>query len=156
MTSFDIDKIEKTVEELAEPVVENLGFELVAVEFVEEEGEWYLRIYIDKAGGVDLDDCTNVSRILNEKIDEVDPIEQSYYFEVSSPGLDRPIKKEKDFIKYSGSKVRVILNKQIDGKEIFEGILIGLTNDEVIIKIKNIDKKLKRKDIKSVRLNDFG
>lgn len=155
MTSFDIDKIEKIVEELAEPVVEDLGFELVAVEFIEEEGEWYLRIYIDKDGGVNLDDCTNVSRILNEKIDEVDPIEQSYYFEVSSPGLDRPIKKEKDFIKYSGSKVRVILNKQIDGKEVFEGILKGLTNDEVIIKIKNIDKKLKRKDIKSVRLNDF-
>ena len=91
------DDYEQRAEKLLTPVVESRGFELVDVEYVKEAGTWYLRAYIDKEGGVDINDCEYVSRTLEAKLDEADPIEQAYILEVSSPGIDRPLKKESDF-----------------------------------------------------------
>lgn len=118
--------IQLVVTELAAPIVEGLNYELVDVEFIKEGANWYLRVYIDKPGGISIDDCQAVSEKLSDVLDEEDPIEQFYYLEVSSPGLERPLKTEKDFIKYKGELVEVKVYQPIDGKKIFEGELIGL------------------------------
>ncbi|HEX9061972.1 MAG TPA: ribosome maturation factor RimP [Clostridia bacterium] len=109
-------------------------FFLVDVEFIKEGANWYLRIYIDKPNGITIDDCQIVSEELGEKLDKVDPIEQSYFLEVSSPGLERPLKKERDFEKYKGETVEVKLFEAIDGKKIFEGELLGLIDNNISIK----------------------
>lgn len=127
-------KIDEIVTELVEPIVEENSFELVDVEFVKEGANWYLRIYIDKEGGVTIDDCQIVSEKLSDKLDDADPIEQSYFLEVSSPGLDRPLKKEKDFEKYKGEQVEVRVFQPIEGKKVFEGELLGLRDGKVGIK----------------------
>lgn len=117
---------EKKVLPLLEPIVEEKGLELVDVEFVKEGANWYLRIYIDKDGGVSIDDCEGVSRALEAKLDETDPIEQAYILEVSSPGIDRPLKKDADFVKFQGEIIDVKLYKAMDGKKQYQGKLLGL------------------------------
>jgi len=125
--------IQQVITELAMPIVEGLNYELVDVEFIKESANWYLRVYIDKPGGISIDDCQAVSEKISEVLDEKDPIEQFYFLEVSSPGLERPLKTERDFIKYKGELVEVKLFQPIDGKKIFEGKLIGLINDMIVI-----------------------
>lgn len=125
--------IQQVITELATPIVEGLNYELVDVEFIKEGASWYLRVYIDKPGGISIDDCQAVSEKMSEALDKSDPIEQFYYLEVSSPGLERPLKTERDFIKYKGELVEVKLFKPVDGKKIFEGELIGLIGDMIVI-----------------------
>ena len=125
--------VQQVITELATPIVEGLNYELVDVEFIKEGTNWYLRVYIDKPAGISIDDCQVVSEKMSEILDEKDPIEQFYYLEVSSPGLERPLKTERDFIKYKGELVEVKLFKPIDGKKIFEGELIGLIEDKIVI-----------------------
>lgn len=125
--------IQQEILELATPVVEALNYELVEVEFVKEGANWYLRIYIDKPGGIGIDDCTAVSEKMSEILDKKDPIEQSYYLEVSSPGLERPLKTERDFTKYKGELVEVKVFQPIDGQKLFEGELVGLIDDKIVI-----------------------
>ena len=102
------------IEELVLPITDANNLELVDVEYVKEGGEFFLRIYIDKDGGVSLNECELVTRALNPILDEKDPIKDNYYLEVSSPGLDRPLKKEKDFVKYQGRDVEIKLYKPIN------------------------------------------
>lgn len=147
--------IEKTVEKIAYPIVEELGYDLVDVEFVKENNEWYLRVYIDKENGITLNDCTKVSRLVEDKIDEIDPIDCSYYLEVSSPGLDRPLKKDSDFIKFTGRNIKIKLYKPLEGKKVIEGVLKGLENDSVLVLVNDDIIKLDRSLIASARLNDF-
>ncbi len=132
------NKIEMLVEELVQPIVEGVNFELVDVEFKKEGPHRYLRIYIDKPGGISLDDCQLISEKLSEKLDELDPIEENYFLEVSSPGLDRPLKNEKDFIKYRGELVEVKLYEPIDGQKLIEGELVDFVNNTIIINSKVI------------------
>jgi len=127
-------KVEDIVSELALPIVSKHGFELIDVEFVKEGNNWYLRVYIDKPSGITIDDCQLVSEELSDKLDSVDPIKQSYFLEVSSPGLERPLKKESDFIKYKGELVEVRLFQPIKGKKVFEGELEGLIDNKIVIK----------------------
>ncbi|MFZ5989837.1 MAG: ribosome maturation factor RimP [Bacillota bacterium] len=127
-------KIEEIITEFANPIVEKHSFELVDVEFIKEGSSWYLRIYIDKPGGITIDDCQVVSEEISDKLDKEDPIDQSYFLEVSSPGLERPLKKDSDFVKFKGELVEVKLYKPVDGKKIFEGELIGLKDSKVVIK----------------------
>lgn len=127
-------KIEDLITELAAPIVEKNTLELVDVEFIKEGTNWYLRVYIDKPGGVTIDDCQIVSEALSDKLDKVDPIEQSYFLEVSSPGLDRPLKKDKDFEKFKGEQVEVKVFQPVDGKKVFEGELLGLKDNLVSIR----------------------
>lgn len=126
--------IKELTTEITQPIVDELGLELVDVEFIKEGASWYLRIYIDKDGGITIEDCENVSRKVDKILDEIDPIEQGYYLEVSSPGIDRPLKKESDFTKYKGKLVEVKLYKVIEGSKIFEGELVGLIDNKIIIK----------------------
>ena len=127
-------KIEEIVTEIALPVAEKNSFELVDVEFVKEASNWYLRVYIDKPGGIIIEDCQIVSEEISEKLDKIDPIEQSYYLEVSSPGLERPLKKDRDFEKFKGELVEVKLFQPLDGKKVFEGELMGLIENKITIK----------------------
>jgi len=114
------------------------GYELYNVEFVKEAKDWFLRIYIDwedyEANKyISTDDCEKVSRFLSARLDELDPIEKNYYLEVSSPGLDRVLLKEKDYSRYSGKEVDVSLYKALDGKKTFSGTLKGLADDKIVI-----------------------
>ncbi|MCQ2550599.1 MAG: ribosome maturation factor RimP [Clostridia bacterium] len=126
-------KITTQVSDLLAPFLEENGLELYDVEFVKEGRDWFLRVYIDKDDYVDTDDCELVSRFLSEKLDEEDPIEQNYYLEVSSPGMDRAIRNEAEYQKYSGRVVDVKLYSQVDGQKEFQGTLKGLVDGQVII-----------------------
>lgn len=136
-----------------EPIVAENQLELVDVEFVKEGANWYLRVYIDKEGGVTIDDCEVVSRALEAKLDEADPIEQAYILEVSSPGIDRPLKKEADFVKYQGELIDVKLYKAQEGRKQFQGKLLGLENAALSIEEENgTIVRFEQKDVASVRL----
>ncbi|RKD27745.1 ribosome maturation factor RimP [Caminicella sporogenes DSM 14501] len=126
------------VEELIVPFTEDKNLDLVDIEFVKEGQHRYLRVYLDKEGGLSLDDCQEASEYLSKKLDELDPIKESYFLEVSSPGIDRPLKRDKDFEKYKGELVEVRLYHPMDGQKIFEGKLLGLENNKIII---DIEKK---------------
>ena len=135
------------------PIIEEKNFELVDVEFVKEGPNWYLRIYIDKEGGITIDDCEAVSRALEVELDKNDPIEQAYILEVSSPGIDRPLKKESDFAKYAGEIVDIKLYKAFEGSKEYQGALKGLENNIVTITDDNGKEiSFDRKDIAGVRL----
>ena len=138
---------------ILEPIIAEKGLELVDLEFVKEGVNWYLRVYIDKDGGVNIDDCEAVSRALEVKLDEKDPIEQAYILEVSSPGIDRPLKKDADFVKYQGEIIDVKLYKAQDGSKQYQGRLLGLEDGVLSIEEENGNVvKFEQKDIASVRL----
>jgi ribosome maturation factor RimP len=151
---MDKFNIERSVEELAEPIAEQFGCQLVGAELIEEEGEWYLRVYIDKDGGVSMEDCVNVTRPLNEKVDDVLPEGLVDYFEVSSPGPDRLIKKDEDFERFKGSQVHMMLNSKVRDMTEFEGKLVGLENDSIIINVKGQMISIERQKVLSVKLSE--
>ena len=128
-------KVTELVAKLALPVVEDAGCELWDVEYVREAGIWFLRIYIDKAEGVDILDCENVSRKLSDLLDEADPIEGSYTLEVSSAGAERPLKRPSDYERFMGSPVAVKLYKAKNGRKEFAGVLAGYENGDVTITV---------------------
>lgn len=117
--------IAANVREITEPVITDMGIDLIDVEYVKEGSKWVLRLYIDKKGGIGLDDCENVSRTVEPLIDEADPIKNEYVFEVSSPGLDRPLKTDRDFERYEGEDVEISLYAPVNGVKHFTGILMG-------------------------------
>lgn len=147
------EEYEQLTEELVMPIIEQNNFELVDVEYVKEASNYYLRIYIDKEGGITVDDCEIVSRALGDLLDAKDFIEESYVLEVSSPGLGRPLKKEKDFKRSIGMEVEIHLYKAIDRQKDYTGVLIAYSDDDVTIAVDD-DKKMKieRKDIALIRL----
>ncbi|KEO82971.1 ribosome maturation factor RimP [Tumebacillus flagellatus] len=126
-------KVTDIVEELAAPIVEGEGLELVDVEYKKEGANWFLRVFIDKPEGVDIDDCSRVSEKLSDMLDEVDPIPDSYFLEVSSPGAERPLKKPADFERSIGKQVYITTYEPVDGQKTFEGVLSGYDGDVVTI-----------------------
>lgn len=124
---------ERKTEVLLQPMMEKHHFELVDVEFVKEAGNWFLRVYVDKPGGITIDDCELVSRALSDLLDEEDFIAESYILEVSSPGLGRPLKKEKDFVRSQGQSVEVKLFRAIEKQKEFTGILKSWDKDTVTL-----------------------
>ncbi len=120
-----MSKISERVFELAKPVVEEEGCSLWDVEYLREAGTWYLRVFIDKEGGVSIDDCERISRRLDPILDEADPVPESYVFEVGSAGADRELKRPSDFALFMGSEVEVKLYKPLDGKKTYVGTLAG-------------------------------
>ena len=117
-----------------EEIVQDTDVELVDVEYVKEHQDWILRIFIDKEGGVDLDDCAKVSGLLDKKLDAEDPIPGAYSLEVSSPGLERPLKKATDYVRFAGRQVQIRTYSGIHGRKRFEGTLEGFENDNVLLK----------------------
>lgn len=144
---------EQKTEELLIPIVESHGFELVDVEYVKEGGTWYLRAYIDKPGGIAVDDCELVSRAFSDILDEKDYIEDSYIFEVSSPGLGRPLKKEKDFKRSLGEEVEIRTYRAVEKQKEFIGILTDYDKDTVTIEMEDETKRtFERGEIALIRL----
>jgi ribosome maturation factor RimP len=123
-------------EELALPILERKGFELVDVEFKKEGSNWFLRVYIDKEGGIDIEECGEVSEELSALLDERDPIPQAYFLEVSSPGAERPLKKEKDVQQAVGKQVHITTYEPIDQQKTFEGKLISFDGEELVLEVK--------------------
>lgn len=135
-------KINETIAEIAEAFLKNEGLELYNVEFVKEGKDWFLRVYIDKLSDdteeyVSTDECEKVSRFLSNELDRLDPIEQNYYLEVSSPGMDRQLIEPKHYAKYAGKLVEVKLYRGVNGKKLYEGVLVGLIDNKVVIKDEN-------------------
>jgi len=128
-------KVTEIVAQLAAPAVAEAGCELWDVEYVREAGAWYLRLYLDKEGGVDIMDCEKVSRVVSDLLDEADPIEGSYTFEVSSAGAERALKRPSDFEKFMGSPVTVKLYKARDGRKEFAGVLAGYQDGDITVTV---------------------
>ena len=144
---------EQKTEALIMPIIEANNFELVDVEYVKEGSNWYLRAYIDKEGGINVDDCELVSRALSDLLDEHDFISEAYILEVSSPGLLRPLKKDKDFERNLSELVEVKLYKAIDKQKEFEGILKAYTSDTITIELEDGEEKtFNRQETALVRL----
>ncbi len=147
------ESYEAKTEVFLKPLMDQYHFELVDVEYVKEGSNWYLRAYIDKEGGIAVDDCETVSRRLSDWLDEEDFIEDSYILEVSSPGLGRLLKKEKDFVRSVGKQVDIRLYRQRDKQKDFTGILVSYDKDSVTIESED-GKELvfERSDIALIRL----
>lgn len=147
------ERIEKLTESLLEQIIEENKYELVDVEFVKEGSNWYLRIYIDKDGGITIEDCEKVSREIEAKLDEKDPIPQQYILEVSSPGLDRPLKKDKDFVRNMGKLVELKLYKALNKQKEFQGTLKDYQDNVVTIELEDgTDLIINRIEIAYIRL----
>ncbi len=144
---------EERTEELMAPILERKNFELVDVEYVKEGGTWYLRTYIDKEGGITVNDCEDVAREMNEILDREDYVEDSYVFEVSSPGLGRPLKKEKDYIRSMGKKLEIRTYRAIDREKEFYGVLCAYDGATVTIeKEDGVKMTFEKSDIALIRL----
>lgn len=147
------EQYEERTEQIVAPIVEQNHFELIDVEYIKEAGNWYLRVYIDKEGGITIDDCELVSRALSDQLDKDDFIEDSYILEVSSPGLGRPLKKEKDFARNIGEEVEVRLFQAIDKQKEYIGALASYDKDTVTIELEDMSSiTIQRKNIALIRL----
>ena len=142
-------KVTDVVAELAKPFVEQAGCTLWDVEYVKEAGEWFLRVYIDKADGVGIEDCEAVSRPLSDALDEADPIAGSYTFEVSSAGLDRALKRPEHFVASMGQQVDVKFYRPVDGRKEYTGVLTGYEDGDVTVD----DRTFPKKDVAQVKLH---
>lgn len=126
-------KIKAAVEDMVNPYLEENGFELVDIEYVKEGSNWFLRVFVDKDGGIDIDDCGRISEFLSEKLDANDPIPTAYFLEVSSPGAERPLKKAEDVQKAVGKDVFVTTYEPFNGLKEFEGRLLSFAGEELVI-----------------------
>lgn len=147
------EEYELKTEQLLMPIMEEYNFELVDVEYVKEVGNWYLRAYIDKEGGITVDDCEIVSRRMSDLLDEHDYIPDAYIFEVSSPGLGRQLKKDKDFTRSLGEEVEIKLYKAINKQKEFAGFLKDFNKDSLTIELDNGEiMEIERANIAIVKL----
>ncbi len=143
---------EQKTEDLLLPIMEENGFELVDVEYVKEGGNWYLRAYIDKPGGISVNDCELVSRRLSDLLDEKDYVEDAYILEVSSPGLGRPLRKEKDFKRSLGELVEIRTYRMVEKRKEFTGILKAYDDSTVTIEEDGTDRVFDKSEIALIRL----
>ena len=147
------EQYEQKTEEILLPIIEDHGFELVDVEYVKEGSSWYLRAYIDKPGGININDCETVSRRLSDILDEKDYIDEAYILEVSSPGLGRPLRKEKDFKRSLGEEVEIRTYRMIDKQKEFTGILKDYDEKTVTIELDGGTVRIfEKSDIALIRL----
>jgi ribosome maturation factor RimP len=140
------------VEQLVRPYFDSQQLELVDIEFVKEGSNWFLRVFVDKPGGIEIDDCGKISEYLSEKLDEQDPIPQAYFLEVSSPGAERPLKKAKDYFEAVGKFVFITTYEPIDGIKEFEGELVSFDEQTLIIKIKKKKTEIPYSKVAGARL----
>ena len=145
-------KVTDAVAALALPVVERAGCTLWDVEYIKEAGSWFLRVYIDKEGGVSIDDCEAVSRAVDPLLDEADPIQDAYTFEVSSAGADRALKKPEHFEQFQGSEVEVRLYRPREGRKEFVGVLKSYEDGDVTLNVNGAETRFTKQEIALVRL----
>lgn len=144
-------KLTDRIFELLEPTVKDLGYELYEVEFQKEYDNWVLTLFIDRQDGVDLDDCERVSNAVDPILDEADPIEQAYYLSVSSVGIDRPLKKDKDFQRNIGKKLDIRLYAPLDGRKELAGELSSFDEESFTVMTEKGEKRIGRKACALVR-----
>ena len=149
-----IDGLLKEVEPIVNNIVENMNYELYHLEYVKENGEYYLRIYIDTPSGISLQDCEKVSRAVSVALDEKDPIKDQYYLEISSPGINRFLYTEKHFLDNINKKVKINTIKPIEGKKVMMGILEHYDSEEIIALIDNKPISIPLDKIKSVNIEE--
>ncbi|MCQ2481140.1 MAG: ribosome maturation factor RimP [Clostridia bacterium] len=142
--------------ELAEPIAKELGLEIWDVRFLKEGADWILRIFIDKEEGIDIEDCVNMTHAIDKPLDELDPIDQSYSLEVSSPGVERDLTRPEHFEKYKGANIKVKLIRPVDGQREFNGVLEDCDGKLFVLRLENggameIDKK----ETSYIKLDDF-
>jgi len=140
--AYQEEAIVQSVWDLVKPMVEDYGLELVDVEYLRQPGGWIIRIILDKEGGVTLDDCTKVSRELGYLLEVKDFIDHPYNLEVSSPGLDRPLKTETDFVRFIGNTVSVKTGEPVEGRRNFKGTLLAFENGEAVLDIQGKSWKI--------------
>lgn len=145
------DALIEQITGIAKPFADELNYELYHIEYVKESGEYYLRIYIDKEGGITLSDCEAISRRVNDVLDEIDPIKEPYFFEVQSPGLNRPLFTDDHFKKFIGREVMVRFTKSLDGSKNVKGVLKEVNEDNVVVEAETLVTVPKDK-IKSANL----
>jgi len=144
------------VEEIVKPFAEELGLELWDVTFKKEGSEWYLRIFIDKEGGVSIDDCVDLTHAVSAPLDEADPIKQSYLLEVASPGVERELTKDEHFEKYVGAPVMMRTIRPIDGVRDFSGVMTAYQDKKITLRLQDdTEITVDRKDTSFVKLDDF-
>ena len=148
-----MSKITDKVTQLALPVVEEEGCSLWDVEYVREAGSWYLRVFIDKEGGVGIDDCERISRRLDPILDEADPIPDSYVFEVGSAGAERELKRPRDFEQFMGAEVELKTYRSVDGSKSFVGTLAGYEDGAVTLLLGEKAMRFEKEQIALVRLH---
>ena len=144
--------IKSAVEKMAQPYLDENGFELVDVEYVKEGSNRFLRVYVDKEGGIDIDDCGRISEYLSAQLDENDPVPDAYFLEVSSPGAERPLKKPEDFLKAVGKNVYVTTYELIDKKKEFEGLLLHCDEESLTVREGKKEFVVPRDKVASARL----
>ncbi|WP_281887567.1 ribosome maturation factor RimP [Paenibacillus sp. YYML68] len=149
---MSIAQIKSTVEALIRPFLEENQFELVDVEYVKEGKNWFLRVYCDKEGGIDIDDCGRISEYLSNKLDETDPIPDAYFLEVSSPGAERPLKKAQDFTRAVGQHVFITTYEPFDGLKEFEGTLESFDEETLEVQIAKKTHRIPYDKVASARL----
>lgn len=144
------------VSEIVKPLADELSLQLWDVTFKKEGTDWYLRIFIDKDGGVSIDDCVNLTHAVTKPLDEADPISQSYMLEVCSPGIERELKRDEHFIKYIGAPVMLRTIRPIDNVRDFKGIMTGYENGVITVRLKGEKEVIvNKKDTSYVKLDDF-
>lgn len=142
---------ESRTAELLEPILSECRFELVDIDYEKEAGDWYLRIYIDKPGGITIDDCEKVSRALSDRLDEEDFMDEAYVLEVSSPGLTRPLKKEKDFERNIGKPVEMKFFRPVGGRKELTAELKAYDRDSITVCADGADLVIERKNLSMIR-----
>lgn len=146
----------RTVWEIVEPIANELGLSIWDVRFLKEGASWYLRIFIDKEGGVCIDDCVDLTHAINGPLDEADPIEQAYFLEVSSPGVERDLVRDEHFAAFIGADIKVKLIRPVDGKREFFGILESFEDGNVTMKLENEESfTFNKKEASWIKLDDF-
>ncbi len=152
--------VKEKIRQLAEPVVASEGMELIHVECIKMHSRWIIRLFMDKEGGIALDDCANISNQLGDIFDIRDVIKGAYTLEVSSPGLDRPISRDQDFVKYRNSRVNIKTSEKIEGIKNFHGILLDYIEESgkklVLIDIAGKVYRIPRQDVVKANLADAG
>ncbi|MBQ1967838.1 MAG: ribosome maturation factor RimP [Clostridia bacterium] len=146
----------KIVWDIVEPLAKELGLSIWDVRFLKEGSQWYLRVFIDKDGGVGIDDCVNLSHAIDGPIDEANPIEQAYILEVSSPGVERDLIRDEHFAAFIGEKIKVKMIRPVDGKREFSGILESYEDGNITIRLEDESGfTFTKKEASFVKLDDF-
>lgn len=145
----------KTVWEIVEPFAQDLGLRIWDVRFLKEGSSWFLRIFIDKDGGVSIDDCVDLTHAINKPLDEADPIEQAYFLEVSSPGVERDLVRDEHFEAYIGEKIKVKMIRPIEGKREFSGILSDYSDGNITISLDEGGFTFTKKEASWIKVDDF-
>ncbi|TEB10176.1 Ribosome maturation factor RimP [Pelotomaculum propionicicum] len=145
-------RVVEIVEKLVSPCISESGMELVDVEFVKEGGNWYLRVFLDKPGGIGIEDCRLISEKIDKLLDEKDPIPQSYFLEVSSPGMERPLKKLSDFERFKGSLAVIGTYAAVEGKKNITGRITSVQGDSITFDVAGTEMTIPYKQVASARL----